>query len=85
MATKPCCPGSAKKNVKQINIGGNLVGIVNLDEIMKEMSALNLTDDDEISQKLLDGVKIFNYVPSTAAKEYKNALLKEYKQRCRES
>ncbi len=82
MVVKPCCPESAKKNVKQINVGGNLVGIANLDEIMDEMSASNLTDEDVISQMLLDRVKIFNYVPPTAAIEYRIALLKEYKQRC---
>ncbi len=83
MVTNPCCLESAKRKFKQVNVGGNLVGIANLDEIMDEMSASNLTDEDVISQMLLDTVKIFNYVPPTAAIEYRIALLKEYKQRCR--
>lgn len=81
MEKTPCCAASANQNIKRLVIGGNLIGIAHLDEIMNETRAMNLQNEDDVAQTLLNRVKVFNYVPASAAADYKNALLKEYRQR----
>jgi hypothetical protein len=78
---KPCCPESAARKVRKLNVGGFLVGIAQLDEIIEEVANLGLKDSEEIGKQLLRRVKIYNYVPPGTEGEYIDALLKEYAKR----
>jgi hypothetical protein len=81
MEGTPCCATSAERRVKRLMIGGNLVGIAHLDEIMNETRAMDLQSEEDVVQMLLKKVKVFNYVPPGATTDYKNALLEEYRRR----
>ena len=65
----------------KLKINGREVGIAELDNIMNEVIALNLSDDAEISRELLQRVKDRDFVPASVEKEYSRALLEEYKER----
>ena len=77
---KPCCAAAAARMIKKLVLPGGLqVGIVNMDDILKEVADLKLVDDNAIKKELLKRVKIYNYVASSADNEYSEALLREYK------
>lgn len=84
MEETPCCATSAERLVKRLVVGGNLVGISHLDEIMKETRAMGLQNEEDVVHMLLNRVKVFNYVPPSAAADYRNALLEEYRRRGRD-
>ena len=80
---KPCCPAAAARMVKKLTLpDGSQVGIVNLENILKEVADLKLVDNEAIKKELLKRVKIYNYVPPAADNEYSEALLKEYQRQC---
>ena len=80
---KPCCPAAAARMVKKLALGdGSQVGIVNLENILKEVTDLKLVDNEAIKKELLQRVKIYNYVAPAADNEYSEALLKEYQRQC---
>jgi len=58
--------------------GGFQVGIMNLENILKEVADLRLADDNAIKKELLQRVKIYNYVAPSAEADYSKALLNEY-------
>jgi hypothetical protein len=76
---KPCCAAAAARMIKKLVLPSGEVGIVNLDNILKEVADLKLVDDNAIKKELLKRVKIYNYVASSADNEYSEALLREYK------
>jgi len=79
-AEKPCCAAAAARMIKKLALpDDSQVGIANLEEILREVAALKLVDDDAIKKELLKRVKIHNYVSPSADNEYSGALLKEYK------
>jgi hypothetical protein len=61
---KPCCEAEALRRIRQVNVGGIVVGISMLDNILSEVKALNLTGEKEVGEELLKRVKIYNYVPN---------------------
>jgi len=81
MEAKPCCGSSAALKIRQLRIGNELIGISRLDEIIEEVSEMNLVSEVEIGEALLKRTRIYNYVPLTVDQEYKNALLQEYRGR----
>ncbi len=77
---KPCCPAAAARMVKKLALpNGFQVGILNLEDIFKEVADLKLADNEAIKKELLRRVKIYNYVAPAADNDYSKALLKEYK------
>ena len=82
---KPCCAAAAARMIKKLALPGGEVGIVNLDNILKEVADLKLVDDSAIRKELLKRVKIYNYVATSADNEYSEALLQEYKREHRET
>ena len=77
---KPCCPAAGAKLLKKLTLAdGSQVGILHLEEILKEVADLKLADDEAIKKELLKRVKIHNYVAPTAEVDYSKALLGEYK------
>ncbi len=75
---KPCCEVEALRRIRQINVGGIVVGISMLDHILSEVREMELPDEREIGRELLKRVKIYNYIPSSAEEKYRIALLEEY-------
>jgi hypothetical protein len=76
---KPCCAAAAARMVKKLALPHGEVGIVNLENILKEVADLKLVDNEAIKKELLKRVKIYNYVAPSAEADYSKALLKEYK------
>ena len=74
-----CCAAAAARMIKKLVLPGGEVGIVNLESILKEVADLKLADNEAIKKELLQRVKIYNYVASSADNEYSEALLREYK------
>jgi hypothetical protein len=67
------------RTVKKLTLpDGFRVGISNLDNILKEVADLKLTDSMTIETELLKRVKTCNYVAPSAENEYATALFQEY-------
>ena len=81
MGDKPCCAEAAARRIRHLVIDGSPIGVARLDDIMSEVRGMSLPGDEEIAEALLKKVKIFNYVPSSASSEYKQALLEEYRRK----
>lgn len=75
---KPCCEAEALRRIRQIAVGGIVVGISMLDHILAEVRGMELPDEKEIGRELLQRVKIYNYIPASAEEKYRIALLQEY-------
>jgi hypothetical protein len=75
---KPCCAAAAARMIKKLALPDGEVGIVNLEDILKEVADLKLVDNEAIKKELLKRVKIYNYVAPPAEADYSKALLNEY-------
>ncbi len=75
---KPCCAAEALRRIRQVNVGGIVVGICMLDDILEEVNALDLQGRKDIGDELLKRVKIYNYVPKPAEEKYGVALMEEF-------
>jgi hypothetical protein len=72
----------ATRKIKKLTLpDGFRVGISNLDDILKEVVELKLTDTNTIKMELLERVKACNYVPAGAEYEYSAALYREYQRK----
>jgi len=78
--TIPCCAAEAMRRVRQVEVGGIVVGLAMLDDILDEVREMNLPASDSIADELLRQVKIYNYVPRPAETAYRTSLLREYSQ-----
>lgn len=85
MAEKPCCAAAAARKIRQVEINGIQVGISQLDEVLAEVDSLGLSDMEEVGNKLLKRIMVFNYVPPKLASSYRIALLKEYEKKMQTS
>lgn len=72
-----CCDPNAPK-IYNLNIGGMKIGLAGLEQAFLDVRDLNL-GDNEATKKLLEIVQRRNYIPESAEREYRNALLAEYK------
>lgn len=80
---KPCCPASAIRKIRQIDIGGSPTGLVHLDETLQEVYNMKIKDKRKLKKELLKQVKIYNYVAPVAEKKYEEALFEEYQTYCK--
>lgn len=76
-----CC-GGQDAQVKQINVGGVLVGLAGLDTIFEQLYVLGKRPEGAVGDELLAMVEARNYVPRSAEDKYKEALLREYGSFC---
>lgn len=76
---KPCCAAEALRRVRQVEVGDVVIGITMLDDILREVRAMNLSNEKSIGNELLKRVKIYNYVPARAEEQYRTALVREYR------
>jgi small redox-active disulfide protein 2 len=67
------------EQITQIVIAGHSIGIIDLPDIIEEVKQLNIDNDEEIKQKLLERIKVKNYVSDSMNNEYKRVLFREYK------
>lgn len=75
---KPCCAAEALRRVRRIEVGGVVVGLAMLDDILTDTVALALSGDGAIGDELIKQVKIYNYIPKEAEPLYRAALMREY-------
>lgn len=79
---KPRHDADAERKIKKLTLpDGFRVGIMNLDNILKEVADLKLTETQTIKAELLERVKTCNYVASSAENEYSVALFQEYQRK----
>jgi len=67
-----CCPG--KPVAKRIRVGGQDVGIAELDAILRKAFEMKGVSDEGLKKVLLRELRIHNYVPPLAEKEYLKGL-----------
>lgn len=72
-----CCDPRAPK-IYHLNVGGVLVGLTGVEQAFLDVRGLNLAGE-KAAEKLLEIVQQKNYIPGSAEREYKGALLGEYK------
>lgn len=80
---KSCCEAEALWRIRQLDVGGIVVGISMLDDVVAEVKAMNLSGEKRIGDELLTKVKIYNYIPASAEEQYRIALLHEYQKNTR--
>jgi len=80
MTDECLCMKSASAKVKKLEVGGQIVGIINLDGIMEEVHGLGL-NGEKAGRELLKRASVYNYIPSSAREDYLGVLLKEYERR----
>ena len=69
-----------KPKVSHINVGGNRIGLRDLDQALTNVASKNLTDDNELKQTLVEEVRsLKNYIVPSAEERYGTALLREYR------
>ena len=78
------------EGVRRIKVGSLEVGLVRLDEIFKEVRALEIEvvsttgDENVLKEELLKRVKLYNWIHGDREGEYKSALFEVYKTFCKE-
>ncbi|WP_214041430.1 hypothetical protein [Methanoculleus sp.] len=75
---KPCCAAEALRRVRRIDVGGVVVGLAMLDDILADIIESDLSGVTAIGDELIKQVKIYNYIPKEAEPLYRAALLYEY-------
>ena len=70
------CSGDATS--RNLRIGGQNVGIAEIDKILRKTLELPKATDKELKAVLLKELKQYNYVPASMEQEYTEALWKEY-------
>ncbi|HSV41926.1 MAG TPA: hypothetical protein VLH13_00775 [Methanomassiliicoccales archaeon] len=78
---RKCGDGLVLDETPKIKVNGKEVGINDLDQIMDQVMAMNLGDDEAIGMNLLKLVKENDFVPTSVENEYRRALLEEYRSR----
>jgi len=54
---KPCCPASAMRKIRQIDIGGSPTGLFHLDETFQEVYDMKIQDEKKLKKELLEAYK----------------------------
>ena len=67
------------EEITQLTIGGQKIGLIGLAEIFENLKNKNLSDESDLKARLLQHVRVQNYMPDSRSDEYAQALLREYK------
>jgi hypothetical protein len=73
-----CC-GTRIVGVRQINVGGNNVGISGMDETFQDYFKKGKKPGDLTGDELVEDLKKLNFIADGADEMYKMAFLEEYK------
>lgn len=76
---KRCGAAEALRRVRQIEVGGVVIGITMPDDIVREVREMNLSTEKSIGDELLKRVKVCNYVPPRAEEQERTALVRAYR------
>ncbi len=66
------------RKIRKVEIGGIVVGLAMLDDIIDEVKEMDMSEGNEIGDELMKRIKIYNYVPQKAEAAYRAALIREY-------
>jgi hypothetical protein len=80
---KSCCPSGAPKPT-MVNVGGIKVGLIAVGEIFQKLYEAGKKPEDVKKEELVKEFSIYNYIPSEALNAYAEALMKEFKNYCKE-
>lgn len=70
----------SEKEVTQIRVKGNLVGIIGLQDIMKAMvSDYSQQTEEATGAEMVRQLAVKNYIPDSARADYSRALVREFK------
>lgn len=70
----------AQDDVSQIIVGGTLIGLIGMKQILKDDAPEYAgRPDDEIKFELFNRISRKNYIPENLKDEYANAFLREFK------
>ena len=69
----------AEDDITQISLGAFKVGITGLKAAIEELKPLLGRPAEEIAQALFEKLKPQNYIPASAAGDYRRAFLREFK------
>lgn len=72
-----CCDPRAPRP-KMINIGGRAIGVLGLDEVIREVAGLEPITEERRMSELLTRFRKLNYFPDSAREKYADALAGEY-------
>jgi hypothetical protein len=72
------CGCSGNSTARNLRIGGQNVGIAEIDKILRKTLECPKASDKELKGVLLKELKQYNYVPSSMENEYIEALWQEY-------
>lgn len=64
--------------VSKVVIGGNTVGLIDLEEVFQEAREAGLKDHEHLKDFIVERVKVKNYVPSRLEPTYREDLLEEF-------
>jgi small redox-active disulfide protein 2 len=65
--------------VSKVEIGGNPVGIIDLEDIFHEVRTEGPKDADHLKDLIMDKVKVKNYIPHHLEPAYREDLYEEYR------
>lgn len=75
---KPCCAAAAAAQLRYLVVGGNRIAIARLDETLERAEAAAPGGEGALRKELVRLVRMANYIPAAAEKDYEDALLAEY-------
>ena len=67
------------QRIRKLEVGGLIVGIAMLEEVICEVQAMGLPTEPGIRAGLLKRVNLYNYVPKSAEDAYAATLLRKYR------
>jgi hypothetical protein len=73
-----CCCGPTIAGVRQIDVGGNKIGIVGLNETFEGLYRAGTKPEYLHGAELIEALKEMNHIPEGAKEKYKEAFLREY-------
>ena len=82
MSRKPACCGGEREEIDQIDVFGETIGLVALNQIFEQLRARGRPPDASVQDELLIMVAARNYIPTKAEDEYRVALVREYARFC---
>lgn len=66
--------------ISQITVGGNRIGLRNLNEALEKVRAMNIANETDLERALVQALRdMKNYIPDSAEAKYGAAVLREYR------
>ncbi len=73
------CKGPPEDMVRLL-VGGKSIAMAHMGRIVEKVQIIRLQDEIKLSYELMRLAKAFNYLPSTAEGQYRQAILEYYKE-----